>query len=257
MSATATACGYWRTCNSAWRLPEQLFEAVVHVQLLDENLHQGRRPPERSGRGNRRTNGPRSNIPAPAFRGCVCRSRATSVHARREGRDQSAPTSESVWAILSRATFDARAWALLGIGDSPAASDCFTASAILRTHIPARICGPFCEHRGRRSARFRVCDTQNVISREGRAQPATLPQRRPFVTLDREQLQFAAVRVHAALHEAFQNRQRQSHDRCNSAGSGSISCRGRVARHLRRGDKVCADPGFDPHATRLFAGGCE
>ena len=34
---------------------------------------------------------------------------------RREGRDQSAPTSERVWAILSRATFDARAWALLGL----------------------------------------------------------------------------------------------------------------------------------------------
>ena len=33
----------------------------------------------------------------------------------REGRDLSAPTSERVWAILSRATFDARAWALLGL----------------------------------------------------------------------------------------------------------------------------------------------
>ena len=67
------------------RLPEQLFEAVVHVQLLEENLHQGRRPPERGGRGNRRPNGPRSNIPAPAFRGGVCRSRATSVMARARG----------------------------------------------------------------------------------------------------------------------------------------------------------------------------
>ena len=63
------------------RLPEQLFEAVVHVQLLEEDLHQGRRPPERGGRGNRRANGPRSNIPAPAFRGGVYRSRAASVHA--------------------------------------------------------------------------------------------------------------------------------------------------------------------------------
>ena len=71
--------------QSAWRLPEQLLKAVIHVQLFDENLHQGRRPPERSGGGNRRTNGPRSNIATPAFRGCVCRRRATPVRASARG----------------------------------------------------------------------------------------------------------------------------------------------------------------------------
>jgi HD-like signal output (HDOD) protein len=30
--------------QSAWRLPEQLLEAVIHVQLLEQNLRQGWRP---------------------------------------------------------------------------------------------------------------------------------------------------------------------------------------------------------------------
>src|ERR1700730_5719699 len=30
--------------QSAWRLHEQLLEAVIYVQLFDENLDQGRRP---------------------------------------------------------------------------------------------------------------------------------------------------------------------------------------------------------------------
>src|SRR4029079_13619196 len=61
------------------RLPEQSLQAVIHVQLLEEDFHQRRRPPEHSGRGNCRTNRPRPNIPAPAFRRCICRSGATSV----------------------------------------------------------------------------------------------------------------------------------------------------------------------------------
>ena len=65
-----------------WRLSEQSLEAIIHVQLLEEDLHQRRRPPKQGGRGNRRTNRPRSNVPAPAFRRCLCRSGATSVLTR-------------------------------------------------------------------------------------------------------------------------------------------------------------------------------
>ena len=36
-----------------WRLPEQSLEAVVHVQLLEEERHQRPRPPKPGGRGNR------------------------------------------------------------------------------------------------------------------------------------------------------------------------------------------------------------
>ena len=41
------------------------------------------------------------------------------VSGPREGRDQSAPTSEGVWPISSRATLDARACTLLGLATTP------------------------------------------------------------------------------------------------------------------------------------------
>ena len=47
--------GPWVLANAqfTWRLPEQSLEAVVHVQLLEEDLHQRPRPPKHGGRGNR------------------------------------------------------------------------------------------------------------------------------------------------------------------------------------------------------------
>ena len=82
---------YERSRDGSWvltypqvtsRLAKQSLEPVVHVELLEEDLHQRRRPPDQSRRGDRRTNGPRPNVPTPAFRRCFCRRRATSVLAR-------------------------------------------------------------------------------------------------------------------------------------------------------------------------------
>ena len=119
MSAAATARGYWRICNSLGDFPSNLSRpSSTYSSSRRASIKDGDHR-SRGGRGNRRTNGPRSNIPAPAFRRCVCRSRATSVRGPREERDLSAPTLERGWAILSRATFDARAWALLGLATRP------------------------------------------------------------------------------------------------------------------------------------------
>ena len=103
----------------AWRLPEQLLEAVIHVQLLEENLHQGRRPPERSGGGNRRTNGPRSNIPAPAFRRLRLSEQGYAGSCLGAGRDLSAPTSERVIGDFVSGDFRREGMGAPGIGDSP------------------------------------------------------------------------------------------------------------------------------------------
>ena len=111
------------------RLPKQSLEAVVHIQLLEEDLHQRRRPPKHGGCGNRRTNRPRSNISAPAFRRCVCRIRATPVLARA----RSAPGSRRRWSSGGR--FCLGRLSARGHGRSwdwrhSAESHCFTASAI-------------------------------------------------------------------------------------------------------------------------------
>ncbi len=164
MSATATACGYWRTCSSAWRLPEQLFEAVVHVQLLEENLHQGRRPPERSGRGNRRSNGSEVEHPGASVswwrlseQGYVgsCLARG-GTRARRRRR---AYGRFCLGRLSTRG--HGRSWDWRQSG----ASDCFTASAIVQCLYPLEIAS-FPVWRLALRYRFWVCPTQNVIWRE-------------------------------------------------------------------------------------------
>jgi len=83
----------------------------------------------------------------------------------REERDLSAPTLELGQTILSRATFDARAWALLGLATGPAQ---LTASRPVPCSKGSRCTNlrDFLGQRGGAANRFRVCDTQNVIWRE-------------------------------------------------------------------------------------------
>jgi hypothetical protein len=113
-----------------WRLSEQALKAVVHIQLLEEDRHQRRRPTEHGGRGDRRTNGPRSNIPAPAFCRCLCRSGATSVLACVRG-GTGARRRRRAYGRFCLGRLSTRGHGRSWDWRHSAASDCFTASAML------------------------------------------------------------------------------------------------------------------------------
>jgi hypothetical protein len=144
-----------------WRRSEQPFEAVVHVQLLEEDLHQGRRPPNHSGRGNRRTNGPRSNVPAPAFRRCLPGPVAASLRVwPRFGLG--AYRRRSPRRLAFRRFSVGRHRELRWNGGSGPSMVCFTANAILRTQISCELAG-FSRSPANERYGFRVCATQSVI----------------------------------------------------------------------------------------------
>jgi hypothetical protein len=158
-----------------WRLPEQPLEAVVHVQLLEEDLHQRRRPPEHGGRGNRRTNGPRSNIPAPAFRAGVGRRSSTAVRAQSRGGTR-ARRRRRAYGRFCLGRLSTRGHGRSWDWRHSAASDCFTASAITSTPLPLGIAAFRTWRRGPR-IRIRVGDTRK---RNRRERPPLEKTRRPF-----------------------------------------------------------------------------
>ena len=143
-----------------WRLPEQLLEAVVHVQLLEEDLHQGRRPPEQAvaetaertarGRTSRRQRFVVASVGAGLRRFWPARG------ARPERADVGARMGDFVSGDFRREGMGAP-----GIGDSPAQ---LTASR----PVPCSDCvfrGGNRDERTRFRTTFGYGDTQNVIGR--------------------------------------------------------------------------------------------
>lgn len=127
--------------QSARARAEQLLEAFIHIQLLQQNLNQCRRPPERLGGGDCRTDDPRSEITAPGLTLVPARLRPDlGFESERRLASDPAYVGTRTGARLADDRRGGMWRTLYGLAEAGAYT-CFTANAILQRFDLCEIAG--------------------------------------------------------------------------------------------------------------------